>query len=68
MAKSITIPVELLRDLYTGLARLEEILATLEEYIDEAGLERIRGAEEEFQRGDFVTVQNSNDLEELLSA
>ena len=67
MAKSVTIPEELLKDLYVGLARVEEVLATLEELMDKEGLKRIRKAEEEYRKGKFETVRNSGEIERLLS-
>lgn len=67
MAKTITIPEELLKDLYAGLARVEEVLATLEELMDKEGLKRIRKAEEEYRKGKFETVRNSGEIERLLS-
>ena len=50
--ESVTIPKELLKDLYTGLAKVEEVLATLEELMDKKGLERIRKAEDEYEKGE----------------
>jgi len=67
LAKSVTIPEELLKDLYVGLARVEEVLATLEELMDKEGLKRIRKAEEEYRKGKFETVRNSGEIERLLS-
>ncbi|RJS68916.1 hypothetical protein CW693_03635 [Candidatus Bathyarchaeota archaeon] len=67
MAKTVTIPEELLKDLYVGLARVEEVLATLEELMDKEGLKRIRKAEEEYRKGKFETVRNSGEIERLLS-
>ena len=67
MAKTITIPEELLRDLYVGLARVEEVLATLEELMDKEGLKRIRKAEEEYGKGEFETVRDSSEIKKLLS-
>jgi hypothetical protein len=67
LAKTVTIPEELLKDLYVGLARVEEVLATLEELMDREGLERIRKAEEEYRQGKFETVRNSGEIERLLS-
>ncbi|MCD6445789.1 hypothetical protein J7L49_03280 [Candidatus Bathyarchaeota archaeon] len=67
MAKTIAIPEELLRDLYVGLARVEEVLVTLEELMDKEGLERIRKAEEEYEKGEFETVRNSGEIKRLLS-
>ena len=67
LAKTIAIPEELLRDLYVGLAKVEEVLATLEELMDKEGLERIRKAEEEYEKGEFETVRNSGEIKRLLS-
>lgn len=67
MAKTVTIPEELLKDLYVGLARVEEVLATIEELMDKEGLKRIRKAEEEYRKGKFETVRNSGEIERLLS-
>ena len=67
MAKTVTIPEELLKDLYVGLARVEEVLATLEELMDKEGLKRIRKAEEEYRKGKFETARNSGEIERLLS-
>jgi len=67
LAKTVTIPEELLKDLYAGLARVEEVLATLEELMDKEGLKRIRKAEEEYRKGKFETVRNSGEIERLLS-
>jgi len=67
LAKTVTIPEELLKDLYVGLARVEEVLATLEELMDKEGLKRIRKAEEEYRKGKFDTVRNSGEIERLLS-
>lgn len=63
MAESVTIPKGLLKDLYIGLAKVEEVLATLEELIDKESLERIRKAEEEYRKGEYITVQSSGEIE-----
>jgi len=67
LAGSIAIPKELLKDLYTGLAKLEEVLATLEELMNKEGLERIRKAEDEYEKGECVTAKNSSEIKKLLS-
>ena len=63
MAESVTIPKGLLKDLYIGLAKVEEVLATLEELIDKESLQRIRKAEEEYRKGEYITVQSSGEIE-----
>lgn len=60
MAESIAIPKTLLKDLYMGLAKVEEVLATLEELMDKEGLERTRKAEEEYRKGEYITVKSSS--------
>ena len=65
MEESVTIPKELLKDLYIGLAKVEEVLATLEELMDKEGLERIRKAEEEYRKGEYITVQGSGEIKKF---
>jgi hypothetical protein len=66
LAKTVTIPEELLRELVLELSRVEEVLATLEELLDEEGLRRVRGAEEEYRKGDYIVVESSKEVEKLL--
>jgi len=66
LTESVTVPKELLRDLYIGLAKVEEVLATLEELMDKEGLERIRKAEEEYRKGEFIRVKSSSEIEKIL--
>jgi hypothetical protein len=61
----VTIPKDLLTELYIGLAKVEEALATLEELMDKKGLERIRKAKEEYREGKYVTVQSSGEIKKL---
>ena len=66
LGDSVTIPKELLKELHEGLVRIEEVLATLEELMDEEGVRRIRRAEEEYRRGEYVIVENSSEVEKLI--
>jgi len=66
LAESIAIPKTLLKDLYVGLAKVEEVLATLEELMDKEGLERTRKAEEEYRKGEYTTVQSSSEIKKLI--
>ena len=66
MAESVTVPKELLKNLYMGLAKVEEVLATLEELMDKEGLKRIREAEEEYRRGDYVIVESGQEIGKLV--
>jgi hypothetical protein len=66
LGDSVTIPKELLKELHEGLIKIEEVLATLEELMDEEGVRRIRRAEEEYRRGEYVAVENSSEVEKLI--
>lgn len=66
MAESVAVPKELLKNLYMGLAKVEEVLATLEELMDKEGLKRIREAEEEYRRGDYVIVESGREIGKLV--
>ena len=66
MVESVTVPKDLLRELRDGLAKVEEVLATLEELSDREGLERIRLAEEDYKKGQYTVVKDSKGLEEKL--
>jgi len=66
LAESVTVPKELLKNLYMGLAKVEEVLATLEELMDKEGLKRIREAEEEYRRGDYVIVESGQEIGKLV--
>jgi hypothetical protein len=66
LTEYITIPKGLLKDLREGLARVEEVLATLEELMNREGLQRIKEAEEEYKKGVYVTVRNSEEIRKKL--
>jgi hypothetical protein len=66
LAESVAVPKELLKNLYMGLAKVEEVLATLEELMDKEGLKRIRKAEEEYRRGDYVIVESGQEIGKLV--
>jgi hypothetical protein len=59
LAKKVAIPEELLRGLVLELSRVEEVLATIEELLNEEGLKRIRRAVEEYRKGDYIVVDSS---------
>jgi|YelNatPaOPRAMG01_1025707.scaffolds.fasta_scaffold235223_1 hypothetical protein len=65
LAEQVTIPKELLKDLCAGLVQVEEVLATIEELMDREGLERIRKAEDEYRKGEYVTVKSSREIKKL---
>jgi hypothetical protein len=66
LAKTVTIPEELLRELVLELSRVGEVLSTIEELLDGEGLRRIRGAEEEYRKGGYIAVESSGEVEKLL--
>ena len=67
LGESVVIPKDLLRDLYIGLVKVEEVLATLEELFDKEGLQRIKKAEKEYKEGKYVTVRDSSEIKKLIS-
>jgi len=50
-----------------GLVKVDEALATIEELMDREGLERVRRAEGEYERGEYVTVRGGGEIENLSS-
>jgi hypothetical protein len=63
---TVVVPKELLRELVLELSKVEEVLATLEELLNEEGLKRIREADEEYRKGDYIVVESSKEVEKLL--
>jgi len=66
LTEYITVPVSLLKELHEGLAKVEEVLATLEELANKEGQERIREAEEEYIKGKYLTFKNSEEIQKKL--
>ena len=66
MTEYITIPKGLLKELQEGLVRVEEVLATLEELTNREGLERVKIAEEEYKKGEYIAVQNTDEIRKKL--
>lgn len=60
------LPKALLKDLYLGLIKVEEVLATIEELMNNEGLERIRKAEDEYRKGDYITAKSSREIRKLV--
>jgi hypothetical protein len=63
---TVTVPKELLRELVLELSKVEEVLATLEELLNEEGLRRVHEAEEEYRKGSYIVVESSKEVEKLL--
>lgn len=66
MREAVSIPRPLLKQLYEQFAKIEEILATLEELMNEEGLERIEKSLEEYKKKDYVTVKSPESIREAL--
>jgi hypothetical protein len=54
------------RELVLELSKVEEVLATLEELLNEEGLRRVREAEEEYRKEDYIVVESGKEVEKLL--
>lgn len=50
MSESVSLPRPLLKELYEYFAKIDEILATLEELMDKEGLERTEKSLEEYKK------------------
>lgn len=68
MTETIPIPKEVMRQLISGLAQVEEALATIEELADKEGLERIRKARKEYKNRDVVEIESGDTLHDLSEA
>lgn len=66
MTEVIPIPKRILKDLHEYVVKIEEILATLEEIIDEEGMGRVKKSLEEYKAGECVAAENLNDLKRIL--
>ncbi len=64
--ETIEVPRELLRELTERLARVEEVVATLEELNDTEGAERVRRAEADLRKGRKRTARTPEELREIL--
>ena len=66
MTQAIPVPRPLLKELYEHFAKIEEILATLEELANEEGLERIKKSLEEYKKKEYVSVKSPEGIREAL--
>ena len=66
MTKVVSVPRPLLKELYEHFARIEEILATLEELSNKEGLERIEKSLEEYKKKEYITVRSPEKIREAL--
>jgi len=67
LSEAVTIPRPLLKELYEHFSKIEEILATLEEFMDKEGLERIRKSLEEYKKREYVTAKTPEEIRKVLS-
>lgn len=66
LTEAVPVPRPLLKELYEHFAKIEEILATLEELSNKEGLERIEKSLEEYKKKEYVTVNNPEKIREAL--
>ena len=66
MTEAVSVPRPLLKELYEHFAKIEEILATLEELMNREGLERIEKSLEEYKKRDYVTAKSPESIREAL--
>jgi len=66
LTEVVSVPRPLLKELYEHFAKIEEILATLEELMNREGLERIKKSLEEYKKKDYVTAKSPESIREAL--
>jgi len=66
LTEAVSVPRPLLKELYEHFAKIEEILATLEELANKEGLERIERSLEEYKKKEYVTAKSPRDIREAL--
>lgn len=66
LSEVVSIPRPLLKELYGHFAKIEEILATLEELADNEGLRRIKRSLQEFKQKEYLAVENHEKIREAL--
>jgi len=65
MEKTVKIPLDLIQKLYEIQKINASIIETLEEILDEEGMERIKEGIKEIERGDFVKA-DINEIDDIL--
>jgi len=66
LTEAVLVPRPLLKELYEHFAKIEEILATLEELANKEGLERIERSLLEYKKKEYVTAKSPRDIREAL--
>ncbi len=65
MEKTVKIPIDLIRKLYEIQKINASIIETLEEILDDEGMERIKEGMKEIERGDFIKA-DLDEIDEIL--
>jgi hypothetical protein len=58
LTKTVSVPRPLLKELYEHFAKIDEILATLEELSNKEGLERIKKSLEEYKKKEYIILRS----------
>jgi len=66
MAESLSVPRSVLKELQDHARQIEEIIATLEELADREGIRRIRSSLKEYEKGEYVVVEDPKEMKSLL--
>jgi hypothetical protein len=66
MTESLIVPRSVLKDLQDHARQIEEIIATLEELADQKGIHRIRTGLKEYEKGEYVVVEDPKEMKSLL--
>ncbi len=66
LSEVVSVPRPLLKELYGHFAKIEEILATLEELSDKKGLKRIEKSLEEYKKKGYLAANSPEKIREAL--
>jgi hypothetical protein len=66
MTESLSVPRSVLKELQDHARQIEEIIATLEELADHEGIRRIRSSLKEYEKGEYVVVEDPKEMKSLL--
>jgi hypothetical protein len=66
MTELLSVPRSVLKELQDHARQIEEIIATLEELADHEGIRRIRSSLKEYEKGEYVVVEDPKEMKSLL--
>ncbi len=66
LTESLSVPRSVMKELQEHARRIEEIVATLEELSDKESMRRIRASLKDYDRGDYVVVEDVKKLRSVL--